>query len=496
MLGIRVQYGWLVILAVVVYRLVWLFLSDLPIYNDEAYYLYWANHLDWGYYSKPPMVAALIALTTTVGGEAESIVRIGSMLCYLGSGWAVYRIGDHLQGEGLARWSAVVFLTLPIVGFNSLFITTDAPLFLFWSWTLYLFLRARDQQEQKLLWWGLAGMCGGLGLLSKYTMIALPFSLLLYLLLSSQHRSLLFKPGFWFACMVALVLFLPNLWWNYQHDFITFQHHQEIAQLEQQSIYLDKLIDFWVAQFAVMGPVMFLALLGWAGWLAVGRKLDEDDLLLGIVTVTLFGLISSQAAMSEANANWAAPAYITGTVAVVRWLYGLNQWRWVTVAVGANLMLMLAIYHYHPLTTLLGVELTRKNDPYMRVWGWRELASQLEDIRQQQDPQAWLLSPSRKFLAYFSYYMDRSRLMQVASWQPGQHIGDHYQLIANISALHQQGVVGREQSYLLLTKSRPTAALLSHFDENRYVTRLYRKIYRDLEREIYVTWVRGFRGYN
>ncbi len=485
---------WWIIILITGYRLIWLFNSDLPIYIDEAYYLYWSQSLEWGYYSKPPVVAAIIALTTALGGESEAMVRIGSLLLYLGTVLGGYRVGHHLGGASLGRWSALVLCSLPIIGFNSQFISTDAPLFFFWIWTLWFFLQARDHGDQGYHWWLLAGVSGGLGLLSKYTLIVLPDGLLLYLRLSRQHRRQLLRPGFWIACLTAVVIFLPNLWWNSQHDWITFTHHREIAELCDAGLHFDGLTAFLQAQFLVMGPLLLGALLLWL--LGLWQHRDDNDLLLGVMTLLLLLLISIKALLGEANANWAAPAYLTAGIAVSRWLLQRQHPRLLAVAVGINLLLTSAIYHFHPLATLFDFELNRKRDPYMRVWGWRELATELEQIRQQEDPQAWLLSPSRKLLAYFGYHMDRTRLQQVASWNPFDHIGDHYQLVANIATLQQQGRGSPDQSYLFLSEnSPPDPAILSRFAEHRTLARLYRPIYSDLQREIHVVWVRGFQGY-
>ena len=36
--------------------------------NDEAYYWYFAQHLDWGYFDHPPMVALLVWLSSWMPG--------------------------------------------------------------------------------------------------------------------------------------------------------------------------------------------------------------------------------------------------------------------------------------------------------------------------------------------------------------------------------------------------------------------------------------------
>ena len=54
----------------------------ISLYVDEAQYWTWAQHLDWGYFSKPPGVAALTWLSTVLFGDGLVGVKALSMLCY------------------------------------------------------------------------------------------------------------------------------------------------------------------------------------------------------------------------------------------------------------------------------------------------------------------------------------------------------------------------------------------------------------------------------
>ena len=53
-------------------RLVTLFVTPIGLYPDEAQYWLWSRVLDWGYFSKPPMIAWLIRATTALGGDGEA----------------------------------------------------------------------------------------------------------------------------------------------------------------------------------------------------------------------------------------------------------------------------------------------------------------------------------------------------------------------------------------------------------------------------------------
>ena len=69
--------AWL-IFGLTVIHIIRLATFEFPLYGDEAQYWDWAQDLDWGYYSKPPIVAWSIAATTAILGNGEFAVRISS----------------------------------------------------------------------------------------------------------------------------------------------------------------------------------------------------------------------------------------------------------------------------------------------------------------------------------------------------------------------------------------------------------------------------------
>ncbi len=78
--------GLLPLLAIIALLTAWRALaiaaSGLDLYVDEAQYWTWSQALAWGYFSKPPMIAAVIAATTSVCGDGELCVKSGALLLY------------------------------------------------------------------------------------------------------------------------------------------------------------------------------------------------------------------------------------------------------------------------------------------------------------------------------------------------------------------------------------------------------------------------------
>src|SRR3954465_9441892 len=77
-------------------RLVALFRTPLNLYPDEAQYWLWSRTLDFGYYSKPPMVAWAIWATTHMGGDSEALVRLSAPLFQAIATLCVFALGRRL----------------------------------------------------------------------------------------------------------------------------------------------------------------------------------------------------------------------------------------------------------------------------------------------------------------------------------------------------------------------------------------------------------------
>ena len=127
-------------------RLLWLLVQSAELYPDEAQYWFWAQHLALGYYSKPPLVAWLIALTTAMFGDGEFAVRLSAPLLHGIAAGFVYAIGSQLCDRRIGFWSALAYASLPAVSLSALLISTDAALMPCWAAALYVFIRAATRR--------------------------------------------------------------------------------------------------------------------------------------------------------------------------------------------------------------------------------------------------------------------------------------------------------------------------------------------------------------
>ena len=80
----------LILAALTVIRLVALTLSDVDLFFDESQYWAWSREPAFGYFSKPPLLAWVIAVAEVVCGSSEACIRAPSPILYLGTSLVTY----------------------------------------------------------------------------------------------------------------------------------------------------------------------------------------------------------------------------------------------------------------------------------------------------------------------------------------------------------------------------------------------------------------------
>lgn len=456
----------LVLIAGSAYRAWAIHTAGLNLYVDEAQYWTWAKALDWGYYSKPPVIAAIIAGTTALFGDGELAIKSGALLLYPTTTLMLYALAARLYDRRVALWTAIVFFTLPGVALSSAIISTDVPLFLCWTVASYALVRALDDDRWR--WWLLLGAACGLGLLTKYTMGIFALATVLYCALTPAQRRQFGSPKPYGAALVAALIFAPNLWWNAQHGWPTFHHTADISNLETgPHLHWDELWAFIGGQAAIMGPILFLALLWRTAQLRQWLR-DDRERLLACCALPFLAVIALQALLGRANANWGAMTYATGTLWMVAVLLPRHR-GWLVASLLLHLALAGLTYHYHalvraggatldaqakPLACLKGLAArdvdTRCPDFFKRVQGWDSLGTA---IRAQLDaaPGTLLLTHERDTMSELLYYA-RPASRGAVLWNPTHAITSHYALVTQM-----EGQGGRSFLFLSRDKTLPPA---------------------------------------
>lgn len=492
--------GLLVLLTL--YRVLALHLGGLNLYVDEAQYWTWARHLDWGYFSKPPMIAAVIAATTSVCGDGELCVKSGALLLYPLTTLLLWSIACRLFDRRTAFWVGLAFITLPGVSFSSMIISTDVPLFFFWALALWAYLHALDSDR----WhhWLLAGAAAGLGLMTKYTMVIFALSVVLHLATTPALRHHFRNPKLYATMALAALILLPNLLWNAAHHWPTLHHTEQISGLAgQRGLNWKSFGDFLGGQFGLLGPVLLLAWIGQLAWKPRDWWADPRYRMLACFALPFLAGISAQALLGRANANWAAMTYATATIFVVARLVQTRRSGWLVAGLAFNAFAMLLVYHYDALVdgtarrgraspgscwrALHGSADDACADYFKRVRGWDAFGRELS-ARLAAHPDARLLGDSRDTLAEAIYYA-RPLADTAAKWNPQGIVDDHYALTTSIA-----GDIGRDFVFVSREAALP-AGMAARFASVEPLPPIDIAVRPDWHLDFQVWLLRDFRGY-
>lgn len=409
------------IAALTLLRVLYLFWAPVPLSGDEAQYWAWAQQLDWGYYSKPPLIAWLISLTT-VFSDAPGWVRLASPLAHGLTALMLLLTAARLCDARTGFWVGLGYATLPAVFFSSVLISTDVPLLLFLSIWLWACVMASSKAQPG--WLALAGLALGLGALSKYAALFLLPAYAAHIMGLRAYRA----GGI--GLLLLLLLLLPNLLWNIEHGFVTVGHTAD--NIEGGGFRLNPVdaLRFLGEQAGVIGVgLMLLALVLAYRWSGVSLGQNRQLLLWSLLPLLL---ICGQALLARANANWGVSAYIGGMVLLGIAAMQGGLMRWFRRAVLLNIVLAL------PLLSLPWVvdSLPLKQDFLRKIRGHEALATELAVRRATLCPDCHIITRDRMLSAWLLYYgRDFLDLSRLAVYEPRPTPSHHFSFCCRLNAL-------------------------------------------------------------
>ncbi|HUX94154.1 MAG TPA: glycosyltransferase family 39 protein [Bacteroidales bacterium] len=213
--------------------------------NDEAYYWMYSQYPAWGYFDHPPMIAFMIGAGYQLFNN-ELGVRLLSVLFMAGSLIVIWKLIDDSDfKEANLKYFILLAIILPVFNIYGFIATPDSPLIFF----SLLFLLAYKKFLEGESWSNMAFM--------GITMAAMMYSkyhaalFIIFVILSNPE--LLKKPLFYFASFLALILFIPHIYWQFENDFPSFRYHlvDRVSGLNPENIpeYLGNLV-------AIQNPVI------------------------------------------------------------------------------------------------------------------------------------------------------------------------------------------------------------------------------------------------
>jgi hypothetical protein len=397
--------------------------AHLPLSVDEAYYVAWSKSLDWGYWTKPPFIAWGIGAARWVCGETAACVRSTSLILFPVTSLALLALAYRMTSSlTMACLTAVLFATLPLSAFYGIAATTDTFLLLFWCAAMLSLWLAL---EGKSWAWPMLGLCFGLGMLSKYTMVVFGLSALLVMLHPRWIHAWRTR-GPYLALLVAAVVFMPNVVWNMTHQMPTFQHTADISQGgNAYGLHWDVLGKFLLEQVLIGNPVLVV---GWGLTIAQCIKKPTPHNWFAISTsLPIVLIISAQALLSRSNANWAAPAYLGVTLAATTYLWPRFK-KSIVAALAFNALFSITLYHYQTvIAEPFGLRGTAAADPFWAVRPWPSLVHQIEnELATEPDRSHWrIASEDRAVLAQTQALLNLPA-GSALGWQRDRHPDNHF----------------------------------------------------------------------
>jgi len=386
----------LILIAVSLLRLIYIAYSPFDLSPDEAHYWEWSRHLALSYYSKGPGVAYAIAFFTAILGNTAFAVRACAVAFAAGGTYFIYLIGLELTGEeNTGLYAAILSMITPLLSAGSVLMTTDVLFVFFWAGTVFFFMRGIETKNKAQ--WCLAGLLAGLGFLSKYTMVLIYPTLLLFLLSSREHRPLLKSPGPYIAGIITSIVSSPVFIWNIANKGVTFRHTMGQAHVGSGSFSLMEPINFIGSQAGLFTP-LFFAVFVYGVYRSARKGFGEGSaahLFVFFASAFVFFFFLFAGFHGKVQANWAIAAYVTAlpaAIAAFQELYKRGRGK-KALAVTAGLAILIGtagtVIAYCPwLLEPLGARNILWGPPYNRVTAWQELGDKVSLVKKEMEAQS------------------------------------------------------------------------------------------------------------
>jgi hypothetical protein len=286
--------------------------ANLGLGIDESYTVATGRDPQLSTFDHPPLAWWLSSMAARgIGSESALAVRLPFIGLFAVTTWLMYSLTSRLYDSRAGLWAAVTLNLIPVLAWTSgTWVLPDGPLnAALLAGAIGVAAALFGQPSRAPIWWLAAGVAGGLALLSKLHGLFLFAGVGLFLVTSPRHRRWLVSPWPYAGFALAIVVFLPVLVWNAQHQWVSFAFQAGRAQTRDLQIWGP--VVALAGQAAVLLPWLWLPLMICLAHAArSGPTKDRDWLLVclaagPIVVFTAVGLTGSRVLP-----HWAAPGYL------------------------------------------------------------------------------------------------------------------------------------------------------------------------------------------
>ena len=353
--------------------------------RDELATLEDARHLAWGYPAYPPVTPFFGRISLDLFGTSLRGFRffagVAQAIGVVLTGLMAREMGGRRGAQLVAAVAAVPFCLGG--GYEMQYVAFDC---LAWVLTAYFIVKLVKSGDPR--WWMPIGASIGFGMLSKYTIGFFVLGIVAGVLLTDARRYLKSK-WLWIGVAISILVWLPNLLWQVQHNFVSLDF---LSHIHARDVRQGRATYFLPQQLELMGLRFPLALAGL--YFCLLTREGKRFRIVGwmyVVTLALFTI---------ARGRWyyMGPAYAmlyaAGSVWGERWLATLQRgWamtiRWVVWAVLiVEVLLTLVLWlPAAPLNSRWWAITNSVQGDFREQLGWQELTQEVAKIRDSMTPE-------------------------------------------------------------------------------------------------------------
>ncbi len=231
--------------------------TNYELHRDAYLYLAQGDHLAWGYLSVPPFTAFMSKIIRFLFGESVFALRL---LPAIFGGLTVFYISLTVRELGGRRWALILanlsfLFSVSYLRSNTLLQPVALDIF-FWTAAFYYILCLVKSGDER--YWLYLSIVFGVGFLNKYSMAFLATGFFISLLITPE-RDLIWNKYFIYSLLLGLVIVLPNLIWQYNHNWPVLYHFEMLNKYQLVHV---KLSDFLIAQLLMNLDAVFVWITG------------------------------------------------------------------------------------------------------------------------------------------------------------------------------------------------------------------------------------------
>jgi 4-amino-4-deoxy-L-arabinose transferase-like glycosyltransferase len=410
------NYLFLLIFIILCIRIVSLYFSPLEVQGDEAQYWYWSTYFDWGYYSKPPLVAWIIGIFTSTFGNSIFILKLPSLLAHFLTSFVLFNLSKAFKrNTEESLWLSITYLLFFAVSLSSNIISTDPFLLLFWSSSLLFFKICLNKKSIKNII--LTSIFVALGFYAKYAMIYFFLSSIVLISFTDNKKELV--KSILIISFFVLIFISPHLYWVYSTNWVTFIHTGDNFNWNASLYNFEQLINFIVSQFFISTPIILFIFIK---QFSKTKKFIQSYSFEISYSLPILVLITAQSFISRANANWSSVAFIGVTMIAVNILYkNYKKIFLLNTALGLVVLILISVFIINPPNI----------SPFDKLMGMEDAAKEIQFLDESLNSD-YIVFDDRMNIAKFLYYLpSKNKKLKYLSY--GDHPGNHFEMLMPIT---------------------------------------------------------------